>query len=211
MRYEHRFTKFPLKLLFLTLLGLKYKFQIHHYNSSKMFYHHTKFEVDQSNGFRITWNWHYLNYSNYLKLTASSQSPYSYTGKEARGHSKKKVDKKKINEIRIISMWTSVKVYSSFLAETVRNSLFFNTRICHRSTFSKFLQGPPWHLHFKSVGICVCGCVSISYSLSCQGGQLQNDLFLHLHKIVEGLYFHCSLSVCVSVCVSGCPALLVNK
>ena len=32
--------------------------------------------------------------------------------------------------------------------------------------------------------------------------------FLHLHEIVEGLYFHCSLSVClfvwVSVCVSVC-------
>ena len=26
--------------------------------------------------------------------------------------------------------------------------------------------------------------------------------FLHLHEIVEGLYFYCSLSVCVSVCVS---------
>ena len=32
-------------------------------------------------------------------------------------------------------------------------------------------------------------------------------LSLHLHEIVEGLYFHCSLSVCVCVC----PALLVNK
>ena len=31
----------------------------------------------------------------------------------------------------------------------------------------------------------------------------------HLHEIVETLYFHCSLSVCLSVCV--CPALLVNK
>ena len=30
--------------------------------------------------------------------------------------------------------------------------------------------------------------------------------FLHLHEILEGLYFHCSLSVCLSVC----PALLVN-
>ena len=27
---------------------------------------------------------------------------------------------------------------------------------------------------------------------------------LHLHKIVEGLYFHCSLSVCRSVCLSVC-------
>ena len=35
--------------------------------------------------------------------------------------------------------------------------------------------------------------------------------FLHLHEIVEGLYFHCSLSVCVSVCLSVCPAILVNK
>ena len=25
--------------------------------------------------------------------------------------------------------------------------------------------------------------------------------FLHLHEIVEGLYFHCSLSVCLCVCV----------
>ena len=36
-------------------------------------------------------------------------------------------------------------------------------------------------------------------------------IFLHLHKIVEGLYFHCSLSVCLCVCVSVRPALLVNK
>ena len=35
--------------------------------------------------------------------------------------------------------------------------------------------------------------------------------FLHLHEIVEGLYFHCSLSVCVCLCLSVCPALLVNK
>ena len=28
--------------------------------------------------------------------------------------------------------------------------------------------------------------------------------FLHLHEVVEGLYFHCSLSVCVSVCLSVC-------
>ena len=32
--------------------------------------------------------------------------------------------------------------------------------------------------------------------------------FLHLHEIVEGLYFHFSLSVCVCVCLSG---FLVNK
>ena len=38
---------------------------------------------------------------------------------------------------------------------------------------------------------------------------------LHLHEIVEGLYFHCSLSVCVcvSVCLSVCVSgwILVNK
>ena len=32
---------------------------------------------------------------------------------------------------------------------------------------------------------------------------------LHLHEIMEGLYFHCSLSVCVRVCLSVC--LSVNK
>ena len=43
--------------------------------------------------------------------------------------------------------------------------------------------------------------------------------FLYFHEIVEGLYFHCTLSVCVSVCVSVClsvclsvcPEILVNK
>ena len=35
--------------------------------------------------------------------------------------------------------------------------------------------------------------------------------FLNLHDFVEGLYFHCSLSVCVSVCMSVCPEILVNK
>ena len=34
-------------------------------------------------------------------------------------------------------------------------------------------------------------------------------IFLHLHEIVEGLYFQFSLSVCLSVCVSG--SFLVNK
>ena len=41
------------------------------------------------------------------------------------------------------------------------------------------------------------------------------DVSLHLHEIVEGLYFHCSLSVCLcvclSVCLSVCPVNLVNK
>ena len=38
---------------------------------------------------------------------------------------------------------------------------------------------------------------------------------LHLHEIVEELYFHCSLSVCLPVClcvcVCVCPAMHVNK
>ena len=36
-----------------------------------------------------------------------------------------------------------------------------------------------------------------------------DTFFLHLHEIVEGLYFHSSLSVCLSVCVSGW--ILVNQ
>ena len=35
--------------------------------------------------------------------------------------------------------------------------------------------------------------------------------FLHLHEIVEGLYFHFSLSVCLCVCVSVCPDFLWTK
>ena len=48
----------------------------------------------------------------------------------------------------------------------------------------------------------MCSCLSFCISFH----------FLHLHEIVEGLYFHCSLSVCVcvsvclSVCLSVCPA-----
>ena len=43
----------------------------------------------------------------------------------------------------------------------------------------------------------------------------KKDVLLHLHKIVEGLYFHCSLSVCLSVCLCVCVCVsgyfLVNK
>ena len=35
--------------------------------------------------------------------------------------------------------------------------------------------------------------IDLSYHTLCLG-------FLHLHEIVEGLYFHYTLSVCVSVC-----------
>ena len=34
--------------------------------------------------------------------------------------------------------------------------------------------------------------------------------FLHLHEIVEGLYFHSSLSVCLCVCVSVCLCVCVS-
>ena len=36
-------------------------------------------------------------------------------------------------------------------------------------------------------------------------------ILLHLHEIVEGLYFHFSLSVCLSVCVCVSGSFLVNK
>ena len=35
-------------------------------------------------------------------------------------------------------------------------------------------------------------------------------VLLHLHEIVEGLYFHCSLSVCLSVCVCVCVCVCVS-
>ena len=37
----------------------KINYQIHHWNCSKLFYHHTKFEVDRSNGLEIIWNWNF--------------------------------------------------------------------------------------------------------------------------------------------------------
>ena len=40
---------------------------------------------------------------------------------------------------------------------------------------------------------------------------LIKKIVLHLHEIVEGLYFHFSLSVCVCLCLCVCPTLLVNK
>ena len=42
-----------------------------------------------------------------------------------------------------------------------------------------------------------------------KGMQVYYLFLLHLHEIMEGLYFHFILSVCV--CLSVCPALLVNK
>ena len=57
----------------------------------------------------------------------------------------------------------------------------------------------PWVKGHRHAGVCI----------------LWMLLILHLHKIVDGLYLHCSLSVCVSVCLSlclsVCPTLLVNQ
>ena len=36
-------------------------------------------------------------------------------------------------------------------------------------------------------------------------------ILLHLHEIVEELYFYFSLSVCLSVCVCVCVCVSVNK
>ena len=41
----------------------------------------------------------------------------------------------------------------------------------------------------------------ITSETPCPLGYLSHFSLLHLHKIVEGLYFHCSLSVCLSVCL----------
>ena len=38
-----------------------------------------------------------------------------------------------------------------------------------------------------------------------------STLLLHLHENVEGLYFHFSLSVCLSLCVCVSSSFLVNK
>ena len=54
----------------------------------------------------------------------------------------------------------------------------------------------------ERVNVCVCVCVYV-----CRGvNDLKKKVFnhcmsLHLHEIVEGLYFYLSLSVCVCVCV----------
>ena len=36
-------------------------------------------------------------------------------------------------------------------------------------------------------------------------------LLLHLHEIVKGLYFHCSLSVCLALLVNKMPAERMNR
>ena len=61
----------------------------------------------------------------------------------------------------------------------------------------------------KSFSFCSCSSCSCSYSCSPYA-------FLHFYEIVEGLYFHSSLSLCVCVCVcvrlSVCVSnFLVNK
>ena len=75
-------------------------------------------------------------------------------------------------------------------------------------------------LSFVSMLICTVMYNQNKKNLNSAGACLNGRVgFLHLHKIVEGLYFHFSLSVCLCVrvsvcpcvCVSVCPAFLVNK
>ena len=53
-----------------------------------------------------------------------------------------------------------------------------------------------------------------TYSLELFKEVRRNDKgLLHLHEVVEGLYFHCSLSVCVCefVCLSVCVSVSVSE
>ena len=53
-------------------------------------------------------------------------------------------------------------------------------------------------------------CISLYFNLLLIGYLFvtpPRNRLLHLHEIVEGLYFHCNLSVCVSLCVSVCVSV----
>ena len=57
-----------------------------------------------------------------------------------------------------------------------------------------------WMMNFIMV-LLVC---YVLYGFNATHAILKALDLLHLHEIMEGLYFHCSLSVCVSVCLSVC-------
>ena len=55
-------------------------------------------------------------------------------------------------------------------------------------------------------------CMEKSRQMACPNGLLPLTLlYLHLHEIVEGLYFYFSLSVCVCVPVNKMPAERINQ
>ena len=105
------------------------------------------------------------------------------------------------------------------------------------SNFELYLNGNQVNVTCQSVCVCilvcVCVCLSVCLLLSSDSSanttprdfkflkgtiqdkiqckRIQTNSFLHLHEIVEGLYFHSSLSVCVCLCVCVSGSFLVNK
>ena len=65
------------------------------------------------------------------------------------------------------------------------------------------------YIVFVNVCVCSCCCAYVFTVFMCVYvcAWYMWCAFLNLHEIVEGLYFHCSLSVCLFVW----PTLLVNK
>ena len=55
----------------------------------------------------------------------------------------------------------------------------------------------------RSRNLCFAFCYHVMLETGFSNNMIKQVILLHLHEIVEGLYFHCSLSVCLSVCVSG--------
>ena len=72
---------------------------------------------------------------------------------------------------------------------TVQSVAGDNLDSLHLSSADQFVAG---NLGTPTVQIVAKSCFSVFFHF----------MFLHLHEIVEGSYFHCSLSVCLSECVS---------
>ena len=84
-------------------------------------------------------------------------------------------------------------------------SYIFDFTVCYKFVPEAIKQTlKPWHMvKVTRQGLSHrCGGVCVFWMLLVWNGFFVFVcLFLHLHEIMDGLYFHCSLSVCLSVCV----------
>ena len=103
-----------------------------------------------------------------------------------------------------------VPLKSDGLNDNKNNFIPVLTTKCCSSLLAQYIL---WNMNSCNFFCCSISKVSTISRILIQICMLR--AFLHLHEIVEGLYFHCSLSVCVCVCVclSVCVSgwILVNK
>ena len=108
-----------------------------------------------------------------------------------------RADTTNLSRLLALKLVTNPTVAYAHLGKIIQNSNTFENYVLEYGSNGTFVEANNLDVYLIATNVTLVGGILT----------VKWNFFLHLHEIVEGLYFHCSLSVCLCVC----PAILVNK